>query len=135
MLDLKAMPTMRANLLEFIKADPIFLVLSRPTLTKTTAGGWVKGVPRSLPRQMFRLTPFKRRLSNMQVTNQAGSIPNLDYVLVGKHTADIRRDDEFDYNGDHYRVVSVEPKTDDRTRTDRVVAQLEVLGGDKAPPT
>lgn len=135
MLDLKAMPTMRQNMKEFIKADPISIVLTRPTLTHTAAGGYIKGAPATITRQQFRLVPFKRRLSNQQITTEMGNVALLDYVLVGYWNADIRRDDEFEYNGDNYRVVSIEPKADDRTKTDRVVVQIEIHGGDKAPPT
>lgn len=134
MLDLKAMPTLRQNLKEFIKADPISLVLMRPTLTKTAAGGYIKGASTPITRQTFRLVPFKRRLSESQVTSQMGNTQLLNYVLVGYWNANIRRDDEFEYNGDNYRVVSIEPKADDRSKTDRVVVELEIHGGDKAPP-
>lgn len=135
MLDLKAMPTLRQNLKEFIKADPISIVLTRPTLTKTAAGGYIAGAPTFITRQQFRLVPFKRRLSGMQTATEIGNAALLDYVLVGYWNANIRRDDEFEYNGDNYRVVSIEPKSDDRTKTDRVVVQIEIHGGDKAPPT
>lgn len=135
MLDLKAMPTLRANMLEFIKSDPIYIIFSRPTLTETNAGGWVRGQPTTLTRQIFRLVPFKRRLSNMQITTTSGNTAKEEYVLVGLWNANVRRDDEFDYNGDHYRVVSIEPKSDDRSRTDRIMVQIEIQGGDKAPPS
>lgn len=134
MLDLKAMPTLRANMLEFIKSDPVSITLTRPALIKTDAGGWIRGTPQVLTRQMFRLVPFKRRLSESMVVTTSGTTQKLPYVFIGKWNADVRRDDEFDYNGDHYRVVTVEPKSDDRTNTDRVVVELEILGGDKAPP-
>lgn len=134
MLDLKAMPTLRQNLKEFIKADPISIVFTRPTLSKTSSGGYLKTASVTITRQTFRLVPFKRRLSNTQSTTQMGNVGIIDYVLVGTWSANVRRDDEFDYNGDHYRVVSVEPKADDRTKTDRVVVEIEIQSGDKAPP-
>lgn len=135
MLDLKAMPTLRQNLKEFINADPIDIVLTRPTLTATAAGGFIRGEPTVLTRQRFRLVPFKRRLSSTQSTTQMGNVSVLEYVLVGRWNANIRRDDEFTMNGDNYRVVSIEPKADDRYKTDRVVVQVEIHGADKAPPS
>lgn len=135
MLDLKAMPTLRQNMQEFIMSDPISIVLSRPTLIKTNAGGYVKGQPTPIVRQHFRLVPFKRRLTSMQVVTNEGETSRLKYVLVGRWNANIRRDDEFEMNGDSYRVVSIEPKSEDRSRTDRIMVEVEILGADKAPPS
>lgn len=134
MLDLKALPTLRANMREFINADPISITIQRPSLLKQN-GGWIRGNPVTLNPQRVRMTTFKRRLSHFAQDTVSGTTPVLGYVLTGFWNCDIRRNDEFDYNGDHYIVVSTEPKTDDRTRTDRVVIEVMIQVGDKAPPS
>jgi hypothetical protein len=129
-MDLKAMPMLRKNLKAFIMADPRSIVVFRPQKTETDNGSWTEGSPEELEPQIFRLTPMKRRLSGMEVTTQDGSIPIQDEVLVGFHTADIQADDEFDLEGDHYKVVQVVPKLNrDRDKADRVVAQLTLAMG------
>jgi hypothetical protein len=127
MADHKALFSLRKNLDSYIRADPISVQLSRARKQKTAAGGYVKEATTTLPAQQFRLVPFSRRLSDFTNPGQvSGYVPTLKYALVGRWDADILRDDEFDYNGDHYKVVSVEPKSNDRTNTDRVVAEVTI---------
>lgn len=133
MLDLKALPVLRRNLREFVRADPIMVTITRPVLTRTAAAGYKKTSSSTLAPQQFRLVPFKRRLSDYTSVTPHGTYSVEYYVLVGEVTVDIRRDDTFELNGDHYRVVSVEPKTEDRTKTDRVVAEIRIEQEDKAP--
>lgn len=134
MLDLKALPVLRKNMDAFIRADPLDIVLVRTEKKRTVSGGYVQVAPTPLPPQQFRLVPFKRRLSNFVARTDDGEIPGEDWVLVGRINVDIQRDDTFTYNGDEYRIISIEPKTDDRSKTDRVVAEVQMLGGDKNPP-
>jgi hypothetical protein len=134
-LDIKALRVNRRTIDNFIRADPVMVSLIRSELKESGDGGYVKAGPNTLTEQQFRLVPFKRRLYDYTAKMASGDVPVEQYALVGRVTVDIRRDDEFDYNNDHYRVVSVEPKTDDRARSDCVVAQIEIKPGDKAPPT
>lgn len=125
-MDKRALPILRRNVAAFIKADPVVLELSRVNRVETPAGGWTEGEPDVLPPQEFRLVPFKRRLTLQTANTQDGPIPHLSYTLVGRHNVDVERGDFFDLNGDRWRVVGVEPNTDRRDRTDRVVAEIEV---------
>lgn len=117
---------MRRQVLAFIEAQPIQLRLQRPTWTDSAAGGRIEGDPVQLAWQRFRLVPFKRRLTRQTVDTQDGDIPLTEYVLVGRHNADVQTDDYFEYSGRTYRVVGVEPKSMDDARTDRRVVELEV---------
>lgn len=127
MMDLKALPLLRKNLDSFIRADAISITLMRSRKQRTPAGGYKKEAPTALDPQEFRLVPFQRRLYEFTNPGQVtGYVPVLRYALVGRWDVDIQRDDEFDINDDHYRVVSVEPRTNDRTTTDRVVAEVSI---------
>lgn len=134
MLDLKALPVLRRNMAAFIAADPLMISLIRTPLVETAAAGYVKGSPVTLAPQQFRLGTFKRRLTPYTAITANGQIPVMSYILIGRYTADIQRDDEFYLNGDHYTVISIEPKTDDRSRSDCVEVELWFEQGDKNPP-
>jgi len=111
----------------FIKADGRSIVLMRPTFSTTPTGGYVKGDYSTLDAQIFRLVPYKRRLTDLTTSKADGEIPLLPYVLVGAFDSDVERMDEFTLDGVFYRVQGIEPHTNDRVRTDRVVAQLIAL--------
>lgn len=135
MLDLKGLPVFRKNLDAFIRADPIKVALSRQTKVESDAGGFIKGPAQTLELQEFRLVPFKRRLYDYTMNSSSGRIPMEQFALVGRFNVDIERDDEFTIGKNRYRVKSIEPQTnEDRTKTDRVVAMLEVQLGDNNEP-
>lgn len=121
-----ALLALRRNLDAFIRADPVTLVLQRPNKIQTSAGGVITSDPAPLPPQQFRLAPFKRRQSNDIQNTQDGYLRLGEYVLVGRHNADVEKGDTFEYNNLIYRVREVEPRTDQRATTDRVSAALEV---------
>lgn len=124
MLDRAGLRVLRLNLDAFITSDPITITLTRLTRVKTANGGFKKEAPAFIGPQTFRLTPFKRRLSNFTTNTQDGDIPRIEYIMTGRWDADIERWDEFTYNGDQFMVVSIERKSDDRAHTDRVTAQV-----------
>jgi hypothetical protein len=127
-MDQKALPVLRRLLREFIKADPREVVLKRPIKIASDNGSWTEGTPEELDPQIFCLVPMKRRLSALEVDTQDGKIQLEDWVLVGEVKRDIQADDEFELNGDFFKVVRVEPKVNDRDKADRVVAQVTMLG-------
>jgi len=118
--------SMRRQMDAFIAAQPLVLRLNRPVMTATAAGGYLEGEPEVLSPQRFRLVPFKRRFTHQVVDTQDGDIPLTQYVLVGKFNANVQTDDYFEYKGTTYRVVGVEPKSLDDSRSDRRVVELEV---------
>jgi hypothetical protein len=127
-MDQRAMPVLRRLLKEFVKADPREVIVSRPTKIESDNGSWTEGDPEVLDPQIFRLVPMKRRLSGLEVDTQDGHLQVEDWVLVGAVDTDIMQDDEFDLNGDHFKVVRVEPKVNDRAKADRVVVQVTMQG-------
>jgi hypothetical protein len=133
-LDLKALPVLRKNMDAFIRADPVRISLVRTEKIKTPAGGYISGPATTLAPQQFRIGWFKRRLYDFKQEPAEGKVPVVQYMLIGRHSVDLLAEDEFDYNGDHYMVTAVEPKTNDRSRTDRVVGILRVEVDDPDPP-
>lgn len=111
----------------FIAADGRMVVMNRPEFSTTETGGYVKGNYVPLPPQLFRLVPYRRRLTDLTTPQADGEIPTIPYTLVGLHNSNIQRMDEFELDGVFYRVQGLEPHTNDRVHTDRVVAQLIAL--------
>lgn len=116
---------------EFIRADGRLITLRRPTFSKTATGGYVKGDWVTLTPQTFRLVMYRRRLTDLTTPKSDGEVPTLPYVLVGAFDSDVERMDEFSLDGVYYRIQGLEPHTNDRVHTDRVVAQLIALDEDK----
>lgn len=122
----KGLLILRRNLDAFIKADPVMITFSRPVQVSTPAGGWKPGVPVTIPAQQLRFVPFKRRMSNDVQNTQDGPLQQGNYILVGRYNTDVKKGDEFSYNSLDYKVIQIEPKSDDRSQTDRVTIALEV---------
>ncbi len=125
-MEVQELKALRRNLREFIRADPVQIVLTRTPKTATTNGSYVDGTPTDLPAQTFRLVPFKRRLTDQEANTQDGDIPLIPYVLVGHWDADVERDDAFTYQGRNCVVVGIEPKSGDTTSNDRLVVEFEM---------
>ena len=120
---------LRKVMAEFIEADGRSIELHRPTFEKTATGGYVKGNFQTLPPQRFRLVPYKRRLTDLTTVKAEGEIPYLPYVLICLPQVDVQRMDEFQLDGVYYRIQGIEPHTNNRETTDRVVSQLVALDG------
>lgn len=118
---------LRKVMAAFIKADGRSITLQRPSFSHTSTGGYVKGGFQALPPQVFRLVMYRRRLTDLTTPKSDGEVPTLPYVLVGVYNSNIQRMDEFTLDGAYYRVQGIEPHTNDRVHTDRVVAQLIAL--------
>lgn len=117
---------MRRSLSAFIRAEEVPIVFTRTVKTETTNGSWTENdAPLSLDPQMFRVVPFKRRLVHQEADTQDGAIPVISYVLVGRPGVDVQRDDEFELQGRHCKVVGVEATTANEDETDRVVVEFE----------
>lgn len=104
----------RRNMAAYLEADHTPIVLSRPKLTKTPAGGMVKGPYTALPSQKFRFYPLVRRLGDLTRDTPDGNINRRQWVLVGLHTADVQAGDRFILNGGQYEVDSVGDEAQDR---------------------
>lgn len=100
----------RRNVLEFIKADPIDLVLIREAeVVKTEAGGFVRAPdgPTTLDSQLARIVQNRRRYNNGIVNAEAGDIPHTDYLLIGMHTLDVKVDDTFFWQAEMYKITGI----------------------------
>jgi hypothetical protein len=121
-------PALRKVMAAFIAADARSIVLQRPTFTETSTGGYQKSVYTAInPAQIFRLVPYRRRLTDLVTPTADGEVPTIPYVLVGAYNANILPMDELNYSGTFYRVQAIEPGTNDPTTTDRIVAQVIAL--------
>lgn len=121
---------LRKVMAAFLKADGRSITLQRPEFTRTDAGGYVKGNYTALPPQLFRLVPYRRRLTDLTTPTADGEVPTIPYALIGVYNSNIQRMDEFELDNVFYRVQGLEPHTNDRVHTDRVVAQLIALDAD-----
>lgn len=126
-MDAKMAPALRKVMAAFIDADGRDVILHRPQFTETSTGGYSKGHYLDIAVQRFRLVPYRRRLTDLTTPQADGEIPTLPYVLVGNYNCNLQRMDEFTLDGVFYRVQGIEPGTNDRVSTDRVVAQLVAL--------
>lgn len=108
----------------FVKADPVQVAFMRkPEVTKTPAGGLVRGEPIVLDPQEGRIVQAKRRYDPGLVNSEAGSIPDTQYLLLGFHTMDVAKDDEFVWRGNNYKVIGIHP-----TRTESTVCAIDFNG-------
>ena len=105
----------RKLILAHIRAEPAEVILMRPSMVKTPAGGLKKGPVTPQPKLVCRLIPFKKRLTKITRDTPDGNIINLEYVLVAEWNADIRPADYFEHEGAWYDVVSLEPNRAFRT--------------------
>lgn len=108
----------------FIDADPVQIVFTRAgVISKTAAGGTVRGNPTTLPSQRARIVQAKRRYDNGLINSEAGYIPHTEYLLLGRHTLDVEKDDEFTWRGDTWTVTGIHP-----TRTESFLCSIDFLG-------
>lgn len=116
----------RRSVAAFIEAEQVLILFTRVVKTETSNGSWVEqSSPLAVGPQLFRVVPFKRRLSHQEADTQDGAIPTTAYVLIGKPGVDVKRDDEFKFKGRDCKVVGIEAMTSDEDTTDRVVVEFE----------
>lgn len=116
----------RANLKTYINADPVTISFRRYPRVDDNAGGWKRGPVQNIAPQVMRLVPYKRRLSSLTDHTADGDIPNVQYSLVATIDVDVKRWDEFTLNGAEYKVMGIEPKTQNRAISDRVTILIEI---------
>lgn len=115
----------RRSVREFIKADPIDLVISRKTepIKNTETGGYTGGELVTLSSQLARIVLNKRRYNPGIINAEAGDIPHTDYLLIGMHGLNVQKDDEFQWRGEYYRVIGIH-----KQRTESTLASIDMLG-------
>jgi hypothetical protein len=96
----------RKNTLAFIRAQPVSIVITRPTKTQNLRGGW-DTEPRVLAPQTMRInhTLVGRRARQASPGNETfGDVPYSKDVLMGSWNADVQKDDVFVVDGVTYTV-------------------------------
>lgn len=98
----------RKNVAEFIRTDPVKIEVSRTgEPIRTTGGGKKPGKTETLPLQTVRIVQNVRRYTAGIVNSEAGDVPNGLYVIIGKHSANLQKDDVFEVEGERYIVLGV----------------------------
>jgi hypothetical protein len=107
----------RKLMAEYIRRDHVEIVLKRPNLIRSAAGGLIQDPNNpftTLDPQKFKFYPFIRRMTKNTMDTPDGEIQNVRYVIVGLYTADVKMGDRFIMDGGQYEVVSLDPHVEDR---------------------
>jgi hypothetical protein len=117
----------RRQIEAMILADPTEVTFRRRTKTSTPDGGWKWGTPQdiSIGSQQVCLIPFKRRITEFLKNTELGDVSDLPYVLLGRHTLDIQKDDLFTVDNQEFQVITIdisEPEV-------KLAAQVDYFGG------
>ena len=98
----------RKNVAEFVRADPVKIsVIRQGDPIRTGGGGKLPGKTETLLPQTVRIVQNVRRYTAGIVNSEAGDIPNGVYVLIAKHSTNLKRDDRFIAGGEEYIVLGV----------------------------
>jgi hypothetical protein len=93
----------------FVEADVAVITLVRSEWVDDGAGGSVRSDPVSLPPQRMRLIPLGNGSSSQaERFTSTGEQVQPSYKLLGLHTADMERWDEFTLGGTRYEIVWVD---------------------------
>lgn len=108
-----------------ILSDPVKIIPHRKQKVDDGAGGWTWSppVPFNYEVQVL-IAPAKRRLSDFHVNSELGPITLYPFILLARHTADLKKNDTFKWNDDLFRIESIYIKTEVS-----ITAQIDYLGG------
>lgn len=99
---------------EFIAADIVILELSRPLKVTNGAGGFRKNGVQTVTSQRFRFIPSQDGATERLMADGRKVTPG--YILMGEHSADMERFDEFELDGRRYQIVFINEKRDYETK-------------------
>lgn len=94
-----------------ISSDPVVITPIRKTKINTPDGGWRWSPPTPQGAITVLIMPAVRRLGDMLVNTELGEVPDYSYVVLAPHTADLKRDDIFYWEGQEFEVKSIHIKT------------------------
>ncbi len=114
----------RRQINAMILKDFVNISFIRKTKVDVAGGGWRWSDPTPIDPQQVSLIPFKRRMSELLINTEIGDVPDLPYVLLGRHNLDIMPDDIFIYQGETFQVITIDLK-----REVRVAAHVDYFGG------
>jgi len=117
----------RRSVYAFIDADPVEIAITRerPPVKNENTGGYTKDPagPMTIASQRMRIVQNVRRYTDGIVNSEAGDIPNTEYRLIGRHTANIEVNDSFIWLGEHYKVTGIHV-----ARQESIFAAIDLLG-------
>jgi hypothetical protein len=115
-----------------IGADPVEVVFMRSEKIPTPDNSfyWGPRTPVYKPGtqndpQRVAMVPFKRRLTDMLINTEIGDVELVPYTLVCRHDADVKRGDEFELDGEQYKVKWIDIK-----KQVRITAGVDYQGGE-----
>ncbi len=118
----------RRQIAEMIRRDPIDVQFVRRPKIETGAGGWRWGPAETLEPQRVCMIPFKRRMTDFLNNTELGDVPDLPYVLVGRHDLDVKKDDIFTVEG----LGTFQVKTFDLSEPEvKTAVQVDYYGGER----
>lgn len=91
----------------FIKANPTSVILSRAESVPNGAGGFRQGAPSALTPQEFRFIEPGASYGQGEAQLLDGEMVRVDWILLGRYDADLKRGDWFYKDGIKYEVVTV----------------------------
>lgn len=115
----------RRQIDEMIRRDAEYISFRRKTRIRTADNGWIEGPEETLAPQQVSLIPFKRRMTEIMVNTEFGDVPDLPYVLLGRHNLNIQQYDTFTLRGEEFRVESIDIGEPDV----KTAAHIDYFGG------
>lgn len=107
-MDSRELAVMRRQTDHFIKDNPVSLVMTRGGSREPDGAGGYTTVPGdAIQPQTMRLVPQQE--GALQSRNVDGEEVSPEYVLIGKHDADIKTGDMFVRANRNYEVIWVRP--------------------------
>lgn len=108
----------------FIKADPVFISVTREGLpVQSAAGGYTPGTPETISPQQARIVQNRRRFNNGIVNSEAGDIPHTDYLLLAEFNKDFKVEDTFVWQDELYKITGWH-----KARTESLLYSIDLLG-------
>ena len=116
----------------FIKADSVSISLYRPgEKVQTPSGGYTRQEPFILDPQEMAIIPSKRRYDKGIINSEAGSIIKSEYLLLCRHTANVKENDSFVWLGENYEVREIHPtRSGASDDVESILCAIELRGAD-----
>lgn len=102
--------------LDYIAYDSVSIELRARTKESDGAGGEKLIVQDPRPAQTFSLIEPGSSGFYPPTVSDAGEQYSVDFMLLGAHDADVRKNDVFTHNGDDYMILAIMPFNDYETR-------------------
>lgn len=106
----------RRQITALIEANPLPVVLQRRVRVATPGGGYDDHATEDLDEQLFILVETAGRGTlEGTISRGEGELMKADFILIGRHDADIKDSDGYFRNDEHFEVYYVSPYRQIRT--------------------